>query len=52
MPTNVNVHIVGHSANVNGRHWMALSRFASDYIGGQSGGGGGGSDRLVSSGHY
>ena len=39
-PTDANVRIACHSANVNGvptRRRMASSRFASDYIGAQSG---------------
>ena len=39
-PTDANVRIARHSANVNGvptRRRMVLSRYASDYIGGQSG---------------
>ena len=39
-PTDANGHIARHSANVNGvttRRRMVSSRFASDYIGGQSG---------------
>ena len=40
VPTNANVRIARHSANVNGvptRCRMVSSLFASDYIGGQSG---------------
>ena len=40
VPTDANVRIVRHLANVNGvptRRRMVSSRFASDYIGGQSG---------------
>ena len=49
-PTDANVRIARHSANVNGvPTWrrMVSSRFASDYIGGQTGA----SDRLMWSGH-
>ena len=44
---DANVRIARHSANVNGvptQRRMVSSRFASDYIGGQS-------DRLMGSGH-
>ena len=40
VPTDANVRIARHLANVNGvptRHRMVSSRFSSDYIGGQSG---------------
>ena len=40
VPTDANVRVVRHSANVDGvptRRRMVSSRFASDYIGGQAG---------------